>query len=148
MIYQDGYVFGANASTYSECMQRMLFGNAMSQWHMISKIQVGRTALFIFNYTTRKLQGLFVAELPPGLNIEPSAWTSSGPRRGRSGGPVHPSSPFPAQVRVREVAKLAALDEATYRSVLTDGSDKNFGVYLTSQQAMELIHLMVSLINR
>lgn len=33
-----------------------------------------RQALFLFNYSTRQLHGVFVRNGPPGLNLEPGAW--------------------------------------------------------------------------
>jgi hypothetical protein len=142
--YENGYVFGCNSSTYSECIERKLFGNAQAQWFKVRDIRVGGTALFLFNYTTRKLQGLFVAIHPPSINIEPTAWNSSRRRHG-AGRVEDASSPYPAQVRVREVAKLVPLDEAEYRNVLTQTSlsDKNFSVELTAFKAKELIRLML-----
>ncbi len=144
--YENGYVFGCNATTYNECMERMLFGNAQAQWFKVRDIKVGRTALFLFNYTTRRLQGLFVAAQAPAINIEPSAWANMRRRHGSGGGRGEDAnSPYPAQVRVREVAKLVSLDEAEYRNVLsqTSLSERNFSVELTASQAKELIRLML-----
>jgi hypothetical protein len=143
--YENGYVFGCNSSTHHECMERMLFGNAQTQWFKVRDIKVARTALFLFNYTTRQLQGLFVAAQPPGINIEPIAWTNKRRRNG-SGRREDTTSPYPAQVRMREVAKLVRLDEAEYRNVLsqTSLSERNFSVELTASQAKELIRLMLA----
>jgi phosphorylated CTD-interacting factor 1 len=57
------------------------------------------TPIFLFNFQTREIRGVYFAVGRPSMNIEPSAWTDSG-------GKVRNASAFPAQVRVVEAVKL------------------------------------------
>ena len=50
--------------------------------------------LFLFNYSTRQLHGVFVRDGPAGMNLEPTAWAHH-----RKPGDRADSSPYPAQVR-------------------------------------------------
>lgn len=59
---------------------------------------VRATAIFLFNFDTRELEGLFVATAPPGLNLVEDAWKLSW-----RGGRKCTGSPFPAQVLVRRL---------------------------------------------
>lgn len=54
----------------------------------MKNINIGLT-LFLFNYSDRKLHGIFEAASPGQLNINPYAWTSDGTE----------STPYAAQVQ-------------------------------------------------
>ena len=54
------------------------------------------TAIFLFSFDTRVLEGFFVATGPAGLNLEPEAWKASRKNKAKT-----PGSPFPAQLQVR-----------------------------------------------
>ena len=101
--FTNGVIFKANNQTYGECLQRQLFGLPANQMtRTLGKIVVGQTALFLFNFQTSELEGVFVATAAPCMDLEPDAWTQTakGVKRGGHG------SPFPAQVRVRKVMNL------------------------------------------
>lgn len=53
----------------------------------VQKIDIG-LPLFLFNYSDRKLHGIFEAAGPGQLNIDPYGWTSNGSER----------TSYPAQV--------------------------------------------------
>lgn len=53
----------------------------------VQKIDVG-LPLFLFNYSDRKLHGIFEAAGPGQMNVDPYAWTSNGSER----------TSYPAQV--------------------------------------------------
>jgi hypothetical protein len=90
-------VFKASTATWNECISKQLFGLPDNQWKRVeANVKVGSTALFLLNFQTFQIMGLFVATSEPGYNIDDKAWYGS--MRARN-----PGSPFPAQVRVRQV---------------------------------------------
>jgi len=91
----NGYVFICSYGTERECFERKLFAMPMSDWDRISQVKKG-DILFLLNYETNRLHGVFEATTDGTLNIEPSAF------RGW----------FPAQVRVRRKMRSPSLDEA------------------------------------
>ena len=92
-----GFVFGANTVTAQECLDRMLFGLPGHHMKQLRGLVPGVTRLFLFNFSTRSLTGVFVATAAPAMNIEPHAWTSGAAQYGGAA----EWTKFPAQVRVR-----------------------------------------------
>jgi len=134
--FTNGVIFKANKSTYGECLQRQLFGLPENQMtRSLAKINVGSTALFLFNFETLEMEGVFVATQPPCLNLEPDAWAKSGRSRRASSG-----SPFPAQVRVRKVMHFFPVHVDAWEHLLnwhTNGS--TFDLTLDKDTTRELI---------
>ena len=96
--FNNGVIFKASDKTYGECLQRQLFGLPSNQMERaVRSIAVGETALFLYNFQSLQLQGVYVATEGARMNIEPDAWKQTGPRS-RDG-----SSPFPAQVLGRSL---------------------------------------------
>eukprot|EP00656_Telonema_subtile_P049574 TRINITY_DN6198_c0_g2_i1.p1 TRINITY_DN6198_c0_g2~~TRINITY_DN6198_c0_g2_i1.p1 ORF type:complete len:944 (-),score=352.96 TRINITY_DN6198_c0_g2_i1:24-2855(-) len=88
-----GFLFFCNTSTYQECVDRLLFGLPASVFGQLSQIvPVGdanpATLLFLLNFETRDVHGIYVANQPAAMNIQPDAWTG-----------IHPPG-YPAQVSV------------------------------------------------
>ncbi|CAN8257459.1 unnamed protein product [Cochlearia groenlandica] len=82
-----GVVFGCTNSTIKECLSKQLFGLPYSHISYVHKIGMG-LPLFLFNYSDRKLHGIFEAAGPGQMNIDPYGWTSSGSEK----------TSYPAQV--------------------------------------------------
>jgi hypothetical protein len=89
-----GYLFMSSRDTFPECIRRNLFGSPRSVLReMRDSIAVdGSTVLFLLNFQTAELHGVFTAVGQSQLDIEPDAWKVTG--RGRR---------YPAQVRVHRL---------------------------------------------
>lgn len=95
--------------------------------------------LFLFNYSTRRLHGVFEAASDGGFNIDPYAWENvESTRSGRYSKPV---SRYPAQVRVQVRIGRPPLEEDTFRPVLDHLDGHKFRLELTSEQVQQLLHL-------
>ena len=143
--FTNGMIFKANNSTYGECLQRQLFGLPANQMtRSLTNITVDSTALFLFNFQTNELEGVFVATAPPSMDIEPQAWAASagrakGPGRGPGGG----SSPFPAQVRVRKVINLLPVHCDAWEHLVTwHANGSTFDLVLDLDTTRELIGIL------
>jgi len=100
----SGYVFLCNSRTESECLEKKLFGSPKSEWNRVSQVKKG-DVLFLLNYQSNRLYGVFEATIHGRLNIEPYAFD------GR----------FPAQVRVRRKMRCPSLDEAALLPLIRRG---------------------------
>ena len=100
--------------------------------------------LFLFNYSTRQLHGVYVRDGPPGMNLEPQAWAQY-----RRPGDSSYSSPFPAQVRWREFKVCRAIREALWSHVppTLPGNGKGgkpmYDLFMSGQQAQQLAQLCI-----
>ena len=83
-VPEFGAIFMSNSATKRECFRLGLFGLPSSQGRFVMQVKEGM-ALFLFEYETRKLHGVFRACSDGAMNIEPNAFRSSGKQ-------------FPAQV--------------------------------------------------
>jgi len=91
----SGYVFVCSSWTEGECLDKRLFGLPDREWKRVSQIKEG-DILFLLNYMTGHLHGVFEASSDGILNIDPNAWG------GR----------FPAQVKVRILIKCPYVTKA------------------------------------
>lgn len=146
--FDDGLIFTCNNETFGECMEKMLLGLPESKMETIRGIQPRKTALFLYNYSTRELHGVFEAVQPGALNIDPTAWTHATNarrtanacerRRGRPDAPAR-RSPFPAQVRFRIRHNVAPLREEDFRDHLTWEKERKFEPALGDYQTAALV---------
>ena len=100
----NGYVFICSHRTERECFERKLFGMPMSEWNRVSEVKKG-DVLFLLNYQSNRLHGVFEATTDGTLNIEPSAFDAR----------------FPAQVRVRRRMRCPSLDQAALLPLIKRG---------------------------
>ncbi|KAK1256636.1 hypothetical protein QJS04_geneDACA024657 [Acorus gramineus] len=121
-----GVIFGCKQSTMRECLLKQIFGLPSSHGSYVSNIRQG-LPLFLFNYTDRKLHGIFEAASNGQLNIDPYCWTENGEEK----------TPYPAQVRIRISIECKSLDESQFRDVIADN------YYTTSHFWFELDHAQV-----
>ncbi|KAL0348565.1 UNVERIFIED_CONTAM: B2 protein, partial [Sesamum angustifolium] len=68
-----GYIFVCNNDTMQEDLKRQLFGLPPRYRDSVRAITPG-LPLFLYNYTTHQLHGIFEAATFGGTNIDPTAW--------------------------------------------------------------------------
>jgi len=100
----SGYVFICSHRTERECFERKLFAMPMSDWNRVAEVKKG-DILFLLNYQSNRLHGVFEATTDGTLNIEPYAFD------GR----------FPAQVRVRRKMRCPSLDKVAFLPLIKRG---------------------------
>ncbi len=69
----EGYVFLCSDSTEEECLERSLFGGGEKYANRVKGIEKGKK-LFLYNYQSKKLHGVFEAATNLKENIVPKAW--------------------------------------------------------------------------
>ncbi|KAK6796996.1 hypothetical protein RDI58_004697 [Solanum bulbocastanum] len=126
-----GYIFVCNNDTMQEDLKRQLFGLPPRYKDSVRAITPG-LPLFLYNYTTHQLHGIFEAASFGGSNIDPTAWEDK---------KCKGESRFPAQVRIR-VRKLGkALEEDAFRPVLHHYDGPKFRLELSVPETLDLLDL-------
>lgn len=100
----NGYVFLCNNRTERACLEKKLFGAPKSNWDRVSQVREG-DILFLLNYQTNRLHGIFEAVTDGTMDIEPHAFDGY----------------FSAQVRVRRKMRCPSLDEAALLPLIKRG---------------------------
>lgn len=90
----EGYIFGCTKRTRGECFSRGLFGVPKGHRAEVERICVG-TPLFLFNFDSRTLEGVFQASSRGGWELQADAWADAGT--------------FPAQVGLLRCSPLLHL---------------------------------------
>eukprot|EP01025_Chloroclados_australasicus_P019075 TRINITY_DN2025_c0_g1_i1.p1 TRINITY_DN2025_c0_g1~~TRINITY_DN2025_c0_g1_i1.p1 ORF type:complete len:311 (+),score=32.02 TRINITY_DN2025_c0_g1_i1:75-935(+) len=125
------YVFMCSESTFDECIKGNLFGMPLPRLKEVQHIHTG-TILFLYNFSTKRLYGIFQAQSKGQFMVNEKAWTQAG----------IPQSPYPAQVKVRRIYDCPPLEETQFRSILFAGEQKRkFRHVLSKQQRDELLKL-------
>jgi hypothetical protein len=99
-----GYIFVCNNDTMEENLKRQLFGLPSRYRDSVRAIRPG-LPLFLYNYSTHQLHGIFEAASFGGSNIDPTAWEDN---------KCTSESRFPAQVLffpLDEIEVLLFLDK-------------------------------------
>ncbi|CAM0957565.1 unnamed protein product [Alopecurus aequalis] len=104
-----GVIFGCKHETIEECFSKQLFGLPALHYSYVRNVKAG-LPLFLFNYTDRRLHGVFEAASPGQHSIDPYAWSDDGTLR----------TPFPAQVRICTRTRYLPLLEGQYKKVIQD----------------------------
>ncbi|WOL14798.1 hypothetical protein Cni_G23579 [Canna indica] len=104
-----GAIFGCKDVTMEECLSKQLFGLPSNHYSFVRNIEQG-LPLFLFNYSSRTMHGIFEAASHGQMNIDPYAWTVDGTDR----------TAFPAQVRVYTKMLCQPLSEKQFKSVIED----------------------------
>ncbi|CAA7021559.1 unnamed protein product [Microthlaspi erraticum] len=124
-----GAIFMSNNSTRKECLRRELFGLPNWQAGFVKQVKAGML-LFLFEFESRELHGVFQACSDGAINIEPDAFCSSGKQ-------------FPAQVKFTEMWHCRPLRETEFRHAISDNyftaTKFNFG--LSKAQVQRLLKL-------
>ncbi|XP_059305309.1 uncharacterized protein LOC132056918 isoform X1 [Lycium ferocissimum] len=131
-----GVIFGCKNNTMKECLSKQLFGLPVQHISYVKNIDPG-LPLFLFNYTDRKLYGIYEAAGSGQLHIDQYAWTSDGSIR----------TPYPAQVQIRVRLLCQPLREIQFKPVIEDNyySQNHFLFELDHVQAGKLISIFSSL---
>jgi len=70
---QNAYIFFCTDKTEQECLDRMLFGGKEGYKSKVPHVKVG-DLLFLYNFQSDRLHGIFTATSEAAMNIEPDAW--------------------------------------------------------------------------
>ncbi|KAL3617442.1 hypothetical protein CASFOL_037763 [Castilleja foliolosa] len=130
-----GVIFGCTNRTMEECLTNQLFGLPGQHILYVKNIEPG-LPLFLFNYSDRKLHGIYEAVGSGAMNINLYAWTAGG-----SG-----ITKFPAQVQIRDRLKCQPLSENQFKPIIADNyfEPKHFYFELDRAQASKLISMLSS----
>lgn len=125
-----GVIFGCKNSTLKECLLKQLFGLPSQHFGYVKNIDPG-LPLFLFNYSDRKLHGIFEAASSGQMNINPYGWTADGSER----------TQYPAQVQIRVRLQCQPLLENQFRPIIADNfyTPNHFWFELDHAQASRLI---------
>ncbi|RWW24351.1 hypothetical protein GW17_00011365 [Ensete ventricosum] len=127
-----GYIFVCNNDTMQEDLKRQLFGLPPRYRDSVRAITPG-LPLFLYNYTTHQLHGIFEAASFGGSNIDPTAWEDK---------KCKGESRFPAQVRIRVRKLCKPLEEDAFRPVLHHYDGPKFRLELSISE-VHLLHLLL-----
>ncbi|KAK1398142.1 DCD domain-containing protein [Heracleum sosnowskyi] len=132
-----GVIFGCKTASMNECLNNQLFGLPANHISYVKNIDVG-LPLFLFNYSTRRLHGIFEAASPGKLNINPYAWSDYGAK----------TSSYPAQVQIRVRLQCQSLDEEQFKPIILGNyyNSKHFWFELDHAQTDRLISLLSSVV--
>ncbi|CAN7003616.1 unnamed protein product [Brassica oleracea var. botrytis] len=126
-----GYIFVCNNDTMEEDLKRHLFGLPPRYRDSVRAITPG-LPLFLYNYTTHQLHGIFEATTFGGTNIDATAWEDK---------KCKGESRFPAQVRIRVRKICKALEEDSFRPVLHHYDGPKFRLELSVPETLDLLDL-------
>ncbi|XP_066366143.1 B2 protein-like [Miscanthus floridulus] len=126
-----GYIFVCNNDTMQEDLKRQLFGLPARYRDSVRAITPG-LPLFLYNYTTHQLHGVFEAASFGGSNIDPTAWEDK---------KCKGESRFPAQVRIRIRELCKPLEEDSFRPVLHHYDGPKFRLELSIAETLSLLDL-------
>jgi hypothetical protein len=126
-----GYIFVCNNDTMQEDLKRQLFGLPPRYRDSVRAITPG-LPLFLYNYTTHQLHGIFEAATFGGSNIDPTAWEDK---------KCKGESRFPAQVRIRVRKICKPLEEDAFRPVLHHYDGPKFRLELSVPETLDLLDL-------
>ncbi|KAL4570650.1 hypothetical protein LXL04_026309 [Taraxacum kok-saghyz] len=126
-----GYIFVCNNDTMEENLKRELFGLPPRYRDSVRQITPG-LPLFLYNYSTHQLHGVFEAASFGGTNIDPCAWEDK-----KNEG----ESRFPAQVRVMTRNVYEPLEEDSFRPILHHYDGPKFRLELNIPEAISLLDI-------
>ncbi|MED6111915.1 hypothetical protein PIB30_056692 [Stylosanthes scabra] len=128
-----GVVFGCKNTTIKECLSKQLFGLPAQHFSYVKNIEPG-LPLFLFNYSDRKLHGIFEAASNGKMYIDPYGWTANGSER----------TQYPAQVQICVRLRCQPLSEDKFRHAIADNyySKNHFWFELDHAQTSKLISLL------
>ncbi|GAB4834598.1 hypothetical protein Ancab_032860 [Ancistrocladus abbreviatus] len=126
-----GYIFVCNNDTMEENLRRQLFGLPPRYRDSVRAITPG-LPLFLYNYSTHQLHGIYEAASFGASNIDPTAWEDK-----KNPG----ESRFPAQVRVQTRKICEPLDEDAFRPILHHYDGPKFRLELSVPEALSLLDI-------
>ncbi|KAM1515845.1 hypothetical protein ACFXTH_014876 [Malus domestica] len=126
-----GYIFVCNNDTMQKNLKRELFGLPPRYRDSVRAITPG-LPLFLYNYSTHQLHGIFEAASFGGTNFDPSAWEDK---------KCPGESRFPAQVRVFTRKVCEPLEEDSFRPILHHYDGPKFRLELSVPEALSLLDI-------
>ncbi|XP_047182509.1 DCD domain-containing protein NRP-A-like [Vigna umbellata] len=126
-----GYIFVCNNDTMAENLKRQLFGLPPRYRDSVRTITPG-LPLFLYNYSTHQLHGIFEASGFGGTNIDPTAWEDK---------KCPGESRFPAQVQVITRKVCEPLEEDSFRPILHHYDGPKFRLELSVPEALSLLDI-------
>ncbi|KAJ9539880.1 hypothetical protein OSB04_026386 [Centaurea solstitialis] len=128
-------ILGCTNSTIDECLSNMLFGLPALHYSYIKNITEG-LPLFLFNYSDRKLHGIFEAASHGQMNIDRYAWVTD----------EDGYTSYPAQVRVRVRLQCHTLSEKSFQPIIATNyyESNHFYFELDHGQTNKLVSLFQS----
>ncbi|KAL2327129.1 hypothetical protein Fmac_020556 [Flemingia macrophylla] len=126
-----GYIFVCNNDTMAENLKRQLFGLPPRYRDSVRTITPG-LPLFLYNYSTHQLHGIFEAASFGGSNIDPTAWEDK---------KCPGESRFPAQVQVITRKVCEPLEEDSFRPILHHYDGPKFRLELSVSEALSLLDI-------
>ena len=126
-----GYIFVCNNDTMQENLKRQLFGLPPRYRDSVRAITPG-LPLFLYNYSTHQLHGIFEAASFGGSNIDPTAWEDK---------KCPGESRFPSQVRVITRKICEPLEEDSFRPILHHYDGPKFRLELNIPEALSLLDI-------
>ncbi|XVE64660.1 hypothetical protein DITRI_Ditri07aG0118400 [Diplodiscus trichospermus] len=126
-----GYIFVCNNDTMQENLKRELFGLPPRYRDSVRAITPG-LPLFLYNYSTHQLHGIFEAASFGGTNIDPTAWEDK---------KCPGESRFPAQVQVLTRKICEPLEEDSFRPILHHYDGPKFRLELNVPEALSLLDI-------
>lgn len=138
--WRSGFIFFCRHDSFRETFEKMVFGLARHKLDLISHVEVGSTALFLFDQTFRYLHGVFDAASAPGLDIDPTYLRGTARQAAAAAGP---GSPFPAQVRFARLHDFPPLEETKLCHLVSYNAGTNvFRHRLAQKETLALLHLL------
>ncbi|XP_061375812.1 uncharacterized protein LOC133317928 [Gastrolobium bilobum] len=131
-----GVIFGCKNRTIKECQSKQLFGLPAQHFSYVKNIDPG-LPVFLFNYSDRKLYGIYEASSKGQMYIDPYAWTSDCSER----------TQYPAQVQIRVRLHCQPLSEDQFGQVIGGNyyTNNHFWFELDHRQTSKLMSLLVCL---
>ncbi|XP_010545126.1 PREDICTED: B2 protein [Tarenaya hassleriana] len=126
-----GYIFVCNNDTMEENLKRQLFGLPPRYRDSVRAITPG-LPLFLYNYSTHQLHGIYEAASFGGTNIDPKAWEDK---------KCPGESRFPAQVRAITRKVCEPLEEDSFRPILHHYDGPKFRLELSVPEALSLLDI-------
>lgn len=127
-----GVIFGCKHNTINECLSKQLFGLPSGHFSYVKNVKPGMP-LFLFNYSDRKMHGIFEAACAGQLNIDQFAWSDGGRIK----------TQFPAQVLISTRTQCFPVPESHFKSVISDNyyKPRHFYFELDHAQTRALLSL-------
>ncbi|KAH7373931.1 hypothetical protein KP509_17G080100 [Ceratopteris richardii] len=124
-----GLVFLCSSSTFKECFHFRVFGLPAPQKEVVERVLPG-TKLFLFNFDSKELFGVFEAVSRGGLNLVPEAFLDA-------------KATYAAQVRFSIVSECLPLADEIVNDVLRDNFSQRgkFDCELSADQVFKLMQL-------
>eukprot|EP00941_MAST-03F_sp_MAST-3F-sp1_P005396 g5396.t1 len=116
---RTGFVFVCSQGTERECLEKCLFGLAKKEMEIIKHLSPSHQYLFLLNYDTDELIGVYEPISVPALDIDPHAWTDE--KNLKTRGSMRRKdfkTSYPAQIKVRCVKKFSSLPKSTYLPII------------------------------